>query len=322
MYDYRTERALEEDMKKIVISLGLMGLSFLASGSTYFAAQEDAVVVNENYSAAERSSIVTAWGTTEGDIVSYRQDAPNTGQVAVHFEANNIGLVNNDLAVYTLMLPSEMREVASQSNFGSKIEGTVRSSTLTGERKVSLTSSMIEVYSDRIYISVPSGFWIGSGSVHIDLKMKYGEILKENPALKIKDNASGYVFRSGLRFTNGVLADIKKPLTSSEGSVWTSEEKSMMVSKSETIVNIATYKKGEKIIRGAYEEGDAEIGNSRVFMNGKELITDHDDSSFFKNKIMLYVGTQLSSMDEEDRVVIKCYDKNDRLLDTRQVELV
>lgn len=309
-------------MKKIVISLGLMGLSFLASGSTYFAAQENMAAKQENHSVIMRSSIVTAWGETEGDIVSYRQSIVNSGQVAIHFKANNISFVNNNSAVYTMMLPSEMKEVASQSSFKSKIEGTIRNSTLTSEEKTLITPDMIEAYNDRIYVTVPSSFWIGSGSVYINLKINYGEILRANPNLKIADNLSGYTFRSGLKFTSGDITGIKQPLTSSEGSVWKSEEKSMMARKSDTVINTVTYKKGEKVIRGTYEEGDSKIENSKVFMNGKELNTAHDESSFFKNKILLYVGTQLSSMDEDDYVVLKCYDENDVLLDTHQINLL
>lgn len=309
-------------MKKIVFNLFLMLV--LASGmgsgmiSAHAAEQQEEDVNGQRPGIEARTLVTTAWGTTKGDIVPYRSGAAGTGQITVHFTAKNSGFVDGDKSVYTLMLPDELKEVAANSQFGTKIEGTVRNSTMLGEKKTEITPNMVDAYSDRVYVSIPGGCWIGVGNVRVDLKIRYGEILDVNPNLKIPDVKKGYQFKSGLRYTSASWDIIKKPLLGTDGSRWKSAEKSMII-QSDTMITSASFKVGDKVIRGTYSGDD--IADSKVYLNGENLNIEHDDSSFFKDKINIYGGNKFSEVQDDDYLMVKCYDANNVLLDVYEVDI-
>lgn len=319
-------------MKKVTMSLFMMVLFVSGFVTPAFSAQEIDSVNTEAVQQEEatdpvgpstRTLFLTAWGKTKGDIVSYRPGVKNTGVISVHFNATNTGFQDGDKAVYTLMLPEELKEVAAQPDFNEKFEGTIRNTSFLHERKTQIRPDMVEAYSDRVYLSIPSGCWIGVGETRIDFKIKYGEILAANPKLDIKDNEfGGYKFKSGLRYTSAPWDVIKVPILGSDGSKWTSEELEMITRRDDSVIDVATFTKGQKVIKGTYTGDGEDIADSKVVLNGEDLEIRHDDGSFFRNKVNIAVANKMAEVEEDDFVMIKTYDYNGKLLDVAEVELV
>lgn len=308
-------------MRKIVLSTFLMLSIISMAGSISVAAQEFDVseeLVQET-PTPKFAGILAASGKTEGNIVPYRRDVNGTGIITVHFEANNIGFVAENKAVYTLMLPNEFKEVASQPLFEKGITGKIRISTIKeGEKQKDIELNMLDVYSDRIYLKIPRSLWIGAGSIKVDMRIDFASLLSAN--IEVPDNPDGYTFKSELRFINGVFDISKDPIIGSNASKWVSKETSM-IAVDEVSIDSASYRKGDKTIKGTYSDIGGRIENSKVFLNGEDLKVEHDDSSFFKGNINIFVGNKLKDVSQDDYLIIKCYGKGGELLDFQKVEI-
>lgn len=312
-------------MKKITVCVFLMtlilsngGVNILATQSVY---TRNIDSLNDKKEREESPEIVENWGNTSGTIVPYRAGSSGTGQINIHFVAKNVGgKIGGYNGIYTLMLPEEFKEIAKKSGLDSKITGTIRTSTLYGEKTKSITPAKLEIKEDRINLKVTPNYSGEGEHISVDMKINYGALLQSSPNLKIQDNPDGYEFRSGVRFTNGSSDIIKTSLDKGEGSTWISEETRMLVADVPLTIISSEYRRGNNLIQGEYIGSG--IVDSKVFLNGNDLGIKYDDTAFFKGDINIYVGEKLKDIDENDSVVIKCYDAKAKILDEVETRII
>lgn len=184
-----------------LISIGGSCQQVLAAENSADQYVSEKMLSNEHVKADKpttKTLTIAADGSLTGRMVPYVQSIPNTGKVDLHYVGVGKGFSDFDETTLFIKLPDEFKYVAAHAGFVHAISGHLYAQGYTHK----ITSEDIQVFDDRLVISMGKRFYVGVGSYKADLEINYGKILKKDPNVRIPnaENELGYFFSSNLAF--------------------------------------------------------------------------------------------------------------------------
>ena len=224
----------EEDTmsKKMLSLLALFSIGLVLSGNDFYA-EENVTQSKKDISVEQRTTddfstrtlTIAADGDLTGLIVPYIEGIPNSGKVDLHYVGKGLGFSDFDKTTLFIKLPEEFKYIASQPSLLHLISGYVT----VPNHRYAINSKDLQVFTDRIVLTLGNSFYLGVGKYSADIEIDYGKIIDKNPNIPIPDSEGGYFFSSNLAFNVAPWDIINFPIVGDFSGDWFSDEEQAII---------------------------------------------------------------------------------------------